>query len=204
MIAIIDYGMGNVGSVRNAVEALGFDAALTRDPHEIAASSHIILPGVGSFGGGMKNLTEFGLLPVLRREVLDKRKPFIGLCLGMQLLAEIGEEGGEFRGLGFISGRTRRLPEATDLKIPHVGWNDVSPAPSARLFAGIKKPIFYFVHSYYLDPQDETIIAAECEYGQKFAASIRKDNIFGVQFHPEKSGPAGLKLLENFFRESGG
>src|SRR3989344_4978479 len=142
MIAIIDYGMGNVGSVKNAVESLGFDALLTRDSKAIAESSHIILPGVGSFGGGINNLGEFGLLPVLREEVLEKKKPFLGLCLGMQLLADVGEEGGEHAGLGFIAGRAGRLPERKNLKVPHMGWNDAVPKPAATLFAGIKKPIF--------------------------------------------------------------
>ena len=201
MIAIIDYNMGNVGSVKNAVETLGFEVVVTRDEMEIARASHIILPGVGSFGSGMENLRKFGLTEILTREVREGKKPFLGLCLGMQLLADAGEEGGEFAGLGFISGRARKFSDRAGLKIPHMGWNDVSPREGARLFAGIKRPIFYFVHSYYLAAQNARVVAAECEYGEKFAAAIEDGNIFGVQFHPEKSGAAGLKLLENFLKE---
>ena len=123
------------------------------------------------------------------------------MCLGVQLWADVGEEGGEHAGLGFIAGRARRLPERKNLKVPHMGWNDAVPKPAATLFAGIKKPIFYFVHSYFLDPVDRAVAAAETEYGEKFASAVQKGNIFGVQFHPEKSGAAGLKLLENFLKE---
>jgi len=199
MIVIIDYGMGNVGSVKNALGALGHEAVISASPDDIRSASHLILPGVGAFPDGMKNLTDSGLVTVLSQEVVEKKKPILGVCLGMQLFAGQGEEGGMHTGLGWIPGVTRRFRvDGTRYKIPHVGWNDVSVRTQSRLFRGIARPIFYFVHSYHLVPEDSTIISGESEYGEYFAAAVEQDNIFGVQFHPEKSQYAGLKVLENF------
>jgi len=199
MIVIIDYGMGNVGSVKNAVEALGFDAMVSADKDVVARATHLILPGVGAFGDGIQNLRARGLDALLAREVIEKKKPILGLCLGMQMFATSGEEGGRHEGLGWIKGVVRRLRvDESVYKIPHVGWNDVIPGSNARLFKGVKRPIFYFVHSYHLVPDDQSVVVAQAEYGEKFVAAIECQNIFGLQFHPEKSQLEGLKVLENF------
>lgn len=201
MIVIIDYGMGNVGSVKNAIEALGGSAAISGKKDDLENSSHIILPGVGAFGDGMKNLREAGLVDILSKEVLEKKKPFLGLCLGMQLLADKGEEGGEKQGLGWIKGRVRRFSvDESKFKVPHIGWNDVFALENAKLFAGIKRSIFYFVHSFHLVLEEENIATAYAEHGERFVAAVEKDNIFGLQFHPEKSQKEGLKVLENFLK----
>ncbi|OGC86108.1 imidazole glycerol phosphate synthase, glutamine amidotransferase subunit [Candidatus Adlerbacteria bacterium RIFCSPHIGHO2_02_FULL_54_18] len=197
MIAVVDYGMGNVASVRNALALLGAEAIITARAEDFERATHIILPGVGAFPDGMRELWERGLIPVLRREVLENQKPFLGICLGMQLLAEAGEEGGDTKGLGFIAGKTRKLTVA-GLRLPHIGWDDVTSAPGARLFADIDSRDFYFVHSYVMEPADSAAIAATCTYGEAFAAAVQKDNIFGVQFHPEKSQKAGIAVLRNF------
>ena len=199
-IIIIDYGMGNVGSIKNAIYTLGYDASISNEKKDIEGATHIILPGVGAFGDGMKNLSSFGLESDLTEEVLVKKKPFLGICLGMQMLLDRGEEGGDYRGIGWIRGVTKRLQYVDEAKsrLPHIGWNDVSPQTDSVLFKGIKRPIFYFVHSYHVVPDDNSIVSAYTEYGEKFASAIEKDNIFGVQFHPEKSQQEGLKVLENF------
>ena len=197
MIAVVDYGMGNVASVQNALRLLGAQSVLTARAEDFERATHLILPGVGAFGDGMRELRERGLIPLLEREVLQKKKPFLGICLGMQLLAEAGEEGGDAKGLGFIAGRTRKL-RAGSLRLPHIGWDDVTPAPGASLFAGIAAHDFYFVHSYVVEPADPAAVAAACTYGEAFAAAVQKDNIFGVQFHPEKSQKAGIAVLRNF------
>lgn len=199
MIVIVDYGMGNIGSVKNAIEALGRSAVVSNKKGDLENSSHIILPGVGAFGDGIKNLEASGLLEVLSREVLEKEKPFLGICLGMQLLAEYGEEDGDHRGLGWITGKVRRFQvDENKFKVPHIGWNDVSFKDSSPIFKGVVSPIFYFVHSYLIVPTEEEIISAVCDYGEIFPAAIQKGNIFGVQFHPEKSQKSGLLLLQNF------
>jgi glutamine amidotransferase len=199
MIAIVDYGMGNVASVKNALNFLGAEAAVTSNPADFEQATHIILPGVGAFGDGMRNLRERGLIPVLSREALERKKPFIGICLGMELLADIGEEGGENIGLGWIAGRVRHLRiDEKELRLPHIGWNDVTPRPTARLFAGVVSPVFYFVHSFVLEPDDDAITVATCEYGETFVAGVERENIFGTQFHPEKSQKSGLAVLRNF------
>ncbi len=237
VVVIIDYGMGNVGSVKNALAFLGYEALLSSSPADLERATHLILPGVGAFADGMKNLTKSGLLPALESEVLTRQKPILGLCLGMQLFASEGEEDGLHNGLGWIKGRVRRFSvDERRYKVPHVGWNDVYPvrtpltpvggdhsnklmgvdAPISRsrstrsngvypkdratIFLGVKRPIFYFVHSYHLIPEDKSIISAEAEYGERFVAAIEKDNIFGLQFHPEKSQQEGLRVLENFLK----
>lgn len=199
MIVIIDYNMGNTGSVQNAVSSLGYDVIISSKKEYIESSSHLILPGVGTFYNGMKNLNKFGLTEILRREVLKKNKPLLGICLGMQIMAEEGEEGGLCQGLGLIKGRVRKLLiNESRLKLPHIGWNNVELREKTRLFHGIKQPIFYFVHSFCLVPEDDSLISARAEYGELFAVAIEKNNIFGCQFHPEKSQREGLKVLENF------
>src|SRR3989344_4968732 len=199
MIVVINYGMGNVGSVKNALDFLGATSVLSKDARDIEKASHIILPGVGAFSDGMNNLRKFGLIPVLKEEVLKKKKPLLGICLGLQLLAEKGEEGGAHEGLGFINGTVRRFRVDTKkFRIPHIGWNDVSPTGDDILFNGISSTIFYFVHSFFLEPTSKDVIAATCSYGEEFTAAIREKNIFGTQFHPEKSQKSGLALLKNF------
>lgn len=199
MVAIIDYGMGNVGSVGNALKALGCETMVSSRAEDLAAATHLILPGVGAFGDGMKNLAERGLIEALRVEVFKNRKPILGLCLGLQLMAEAGEEGGEYEGLGWLKGRVRRFTvDESRFRIPLIGWNDVAVGPRARLFAGVKKPIFYFAHSFHFAPHDASIIAAEAEHGERFVAAVESENIFGLQFHPEKSQQEGLKVLQNF------
>ncbi len=199
MVTIIDYGMGNVASVKNALSFLGVNSIISNQAKDLEQATHLILPGVGAFGDGMDRLKEFNLAEMLEKEVLEKKKPFLGICLGMQLLAEEGEEGGLHRGLGWIKGKVRRFNiDQKKFRIPHVGWNDVSIKNSSVLFQNIDPKIFYFVHSYFLVPEDPEIVAATCKYGEEFTAAVQKDNIFGAQFHPEKSQKSGLALLKNF------
>jgi glutamine amidotransferase len=200
MIAIVDYGMGNVGSVRNALAYLGAESEVTAEPERLHSATHVILPGVGSFVDGMRNLEERGLIPHLRDIARAGRTPLLGICLGMQLFIERGEEGEGAPGLGLLPGIARRLAVPSSYRVPHVGWNDVIPAEHARLFAGIKKPVYYFVHGYHVVPVDRSAVAGTTEYGETFVSAIEQGLIFGVQFHPEKSQQAGLALLENFLR----
>lgn len=200
MFALIDYEMGNVQSVLNAFHLLGQDIVKTRDKKEIEKAKAIVLPGVGAFGDAMENLKKFDLVDILNQEVLEKKKPFLGICLGLQLLARVGKELGIHQGLGWIEGQTVEIkPSDPSLKIPHMGWNNLEIKSFEGLYKDIQQnAVCYFVHSYHLEPKDQSIITAIAPYGQNITASIQKDNIFGVQFHPEKSQGAGLKLLENF------
>lgn len=200
MIAIIDYGMGNKHSVYNALKYIGADAFISSDAYEISRAEKIILPGVGAFGAAMENLQQLGLRDILNEEVIVKGKPFLGICLGMQLLAETGTEKGLFPGLGWIAGDVLKLrPEDDGFKLPHVGWNDIKLVQDSDLFKGLKKErAFYFVHSYVMQLKDSRDLAAESDYGEKFTAAVQKDNIFATQFHPEKSQKNGLIILENF------
>lgn len=197
-VLIVDYGMGNTGSVLNALAALGVQAHCSRKPVDFEKASHLIVPGVGSFRTCMEHIAHFDLKPLLAREVLDRKKPYLGICLGMQILADYGEEGGGYDGLGWLPGRTERL--TGKVRLPHVGWNDVVPTQKSHLFSGISKPIFYFVHNYAFTPREATFIAAETKYGEEFVSAVEHENIFGVQFHPEKSQRAGLELLSNFVK----
>ncbi len=199
-LALIDYGMGNVRSVFNTFEQLKVSIECTADPAAILSADGIVLPGVGAFGDGMKALEERGLLAVLNEAVIEQRKPYLGICLGMQFLAEEGFEEGKHAGFGWIKGAARRLSGSPECKVPHMGWNDVEVLKAGGLFTGLENPVFYFVHSYYLDPQESErqFITALCRHGQPFAAALQKESIFGVQFHPEKSQQAGLQVLENF------
>lgn len=199
MVTIIDYGMGNVGSVKNALGALGVEAVVSAAPEDVKRASHLVVPGVGAFSEGMRRLSATGLVPLLNDMVLERKKPLLGICLGMQMFAQWGEEGGKTAGLGWVKGVTRHfaIDEAV-YRLPHIGWNDVAAQPGSVLFAGVKRPIFYFVHSYVLAPATPGVISGVADYGGPFAAAIEADTIFGVQFHPEKSQEEGLRVLQNF------
>ena len=198
MIAIIDYDAGNIKSVEKALEALGEKAVLTRDRDTILGSDGVILPGVGSFGDAMGKLLDYGLDEVIH-QVVERGIPFLGICLGLQLLFESSEESPGAAGLGVLKGRIVRLPDDKGLKIPHIGWNSLAYPNPGRLFEGIPENSYvYFVHSYYLKAQDESIVTAVTEYGARVHASVEKGNVFACQFHPEKSSAVGLKILNNF------
>lgn len=201
-IAVIDYKTGNLHSVAKALEFVGGDVIVTSDRKELEAADKIVLPGVGAFGEGMACLRALGLIEVLNREVRDKKKPFLGICLGMQLTATVGEEHGKHQGLGWIDARVARLRfDSPTYKIPHMGWDDVNFVKESPLFAGLASPAtFYFVHSYHLAPENKNLITGVCDYGGAFAAAISFDNIHLTQFHPEKSQKKGLKVLENFVK----
>ncbi|MGB9886194.1 MAG: imidazole glycerol phosphate synthase subunit HisH [Moorellales bacterium] len=196
MLAVIDYGMGNLRSVHKALERLGYAAVITSDPHKVERARGIVLPGVGAFADAARRLAELGLDQVIRRAVAAGR-PFLGICLGLQLLFEGSEENGWHEGLGIFPGRVRRL--GPGLKVPHMGWNQVEQVRPSPLFAGIPDGTpFYFVHSYYADPADPDLVLARTDYGGRFACTVGRGAVFGVQFHPEKSSRWGLKLLSNF------
>lgn len=198
MVAIIDYDAGNIKSVEKAVTLLGQDAVLTRNREEILSADHVILPGVGAFGDAMEKLHRYGLVAVIR-EAVEKRIPFLGICLGLQLMFESSEEAPDVEGLGLLPGRIVRIPEAEGLKIPHIGWNSLTFPNQGRLFQGIAEGAYvYFVHSYYLKADDPQIVKAVTEYGTTIHASVERDNLFACQFHPEKSSETGLKILQNF------
>jgi len=202
VIAIIDYGMGNVRSVRDAMDSLGEDVVITARRDEIASADRLILPGVGAFGDAIANLDARGLKPILSDEVLVKRKPFLGICLGLQLLAESSSEHGLHRGLGWIDGTVVRFDAGSQLKIPHMGWNDVRKASGHPLLDGLTdvQLCFYFVHSYHLVSPRPDHVVATCDYGIRFPAMVARDNIAATQFHPEKSQDSGVRLLKNFAR----
>lgn len=198
MIAILDYDAGNIKSVEKAIEYLGQNARITRDRDEIFASEKVILPGVGSFGDAMGKLKEYKLDQVIY-DVVDNKIPFLGICLGLQLLYENSEETPGVTGLGLLKGTIKRIPDSKGLKIPHMGWNSLEIKKDASLFKEIEgKTYVYFVHSYYLTAENEDEVAATTHYAVPIHASIEKDNIFACQFHPEKSSTVGLKILENF------
>ncbi len=200
MIAVLDYGMGNLHSVTHAMAAVGAVVRVTNRPEDLRAAERIVLPGVGAFGECMKNLRSSGLIEPLEEEVLNNGKPFLGICLGLQVLAREGYELGVHQGLGWVPASVRRLDvEARGLRVPHVGWNEVKPLTASPLFIGLPpKPTFYFVHSYHLIPEDPDLNLAVCEYGVPFTAAIVRRNICATQFHPEKSQQNGLTFLENF------
>ena len=197
---IINYGIGNLDSVARAVEECGATALITDQAADLRSASALILPGVGAFADGMTELCARGLDSALREEVVEKGIPLLGICLGMQLLATTGFEGGETPGLGFVPGEVRRLvADAPGTRIPHVGWNNVEPVADCALFDGIPSGAdFYFVHSYHFCPEDASHIAARTPYCGGFVSCVRRAHIFGVQFHPEKSQKLGLRLLRNF------
>lgn len=198
MVAIIDYDAGNIRSVEKAVRYLGKEVTVTSEPEEILAADRVILPGVGAFGDAMKRLHAMGLVEVIR-QAADRGTPFLGICLGLQLLFEKSEESPGVPGLGLLRGEILRLPELPGLKVPHIGWNSLKYPNPGRLFRGIPEDsCVYFVHSYYLKAQDEGIVTATTEYGTLVHASVESGNLFACQFHPEKSSETGLTILENF------
>lgn len=202
MISIIDYDAGNIKSVEKALQYLGQEAVITRDPQKIKASDHVILPGVGAFGDAMGKIRDYGLEPVIR-EVTGRGTPFLGICLGLQLLFEESEEAPGVKGLGLLPGKIVRIPAIGDRKIPHMGWNSLTIKENASLFKGLPEhPYVYFVHSYYLKAKNESDVAARTEYGVTIDASVEHDNIFACQFHPEKSSETGLQILKNFIAVS--
>lgn len=198
MIAIIDYDAGNLKSVEKALQFLGQECVITRDFHEIKKADKVILPGVGSFGDAMSQLRKFELDKVIH-EVAAEQKPFLGICLGLQLLFEGSEESDGVGGLHLLDGEILRIPEQEGLKIPNIGWNSLDLQNNGRLFENLNgNPFVYFVHSYYLKAREESIVKATIEYSTHIHASVEKDNIFACQFHPEKSGTVGLQILSNF------
>lgn len=200
MISIIDYEMGNIGSIQNALNFLGQENRVVNSKEDILSSEKIILPGVGSFKQAMKNIFKLGLYEPIREAALEKRIPILGICLGMQLLADFGEEEGLSEGLGLIPGKVCKLsPENKTLKVPHVGFNSTYKNTSNVLFEGLHEMTdFYFVHSYHFLLEKDEYLSSTANYGNKITASIQRNNIYGVQFHPEKSQANGLKLLKNF------
>ena len=198
MIAIIDYDAGNIRSVEKALKSLGQDTSVTRDRDVILKADKVILPGVGAFGDAMDKLRKYGLESVIH-EVAEAGTPFLGICLGLQLLFERSDETPGIEGLGILRGEILRIPGDGGLKIPHIGWNSLAYPNMGRLFQGIPEESYvYFVHSYYLKAADESIVTAAAEYGTCIHASVEQGNVFACQFHPEKSSEVGLKILENF------
>ncbi len=202
MIAIIDYDAGNIKSVEKALQYLGEEAVITRDAGEILMADKVVLPGVGAFGDAMEKLNRYGLVPVIH-EVVEKGIPFLGICLGLQLMFESSEEAPGVEGMGLLKGKIVRIPEGDGLKVPHMGWNSLSFPKEGRLFAGIPENSYvYFVHSYYLQAEED-IVTATAEYGVTIHASVEKGNVFACQFHPEKSSHTGLTILKNFVELKG-
>ena len=203
MIAVVDYGLGNRTSVVGALYRLGYESVVSADPVVLADAEKLILPGVGAFGDGMRNLKERNLVGPLTELVIGGGKPLLGICLGFQLIAASSNEFGDHAGLGWIDAQVVRLaPEASELRIPHVGWNELRQLRPSILFEDIPDDaLFYYVHSYRIEGADEYVIG-ECEYGASFPAVIAKDNVYATQFHPEKSQRHGLKLLENFLLQA--
>ena len=203
MTAIIDYGAGNLKSVENALCTMGEEAVITSDKDVILSADRVILPGVGAFGDAMSRITASGLIPVVE-EVVRRGTPFLGICLGLQLLFDESEESPGVKGLSLLRGKIRRLPEGGGRKIPQIGWNRLDLRGSGRLFEGCGdddiEPYAYFVHSYYLEAADESIVTATCDYGVTVHASIESGNVFACQFHPEKSGEFGLGILRRFIQ----
>lgn len=198
MIAIIDYDAGNIKSVEKALQKLGAEVVITKDAQEILRADKVILPGVGAFGDAMTNLKKYGLDEVIYK-VVEKGTPFLGICLGLQLLFERSDETPGVEGLGILEGEILRIPEKDNLKIPHMGWNSLHLQNEGRLFKGLSEESYvYFVHSYYLKAKDEEIVKATTNYSVNIHASVEKDNVFACQFHPEKSSDVGLQILKNF------
>lgn len=198
MIAVIDYDAGNIRSVEKALLLLGQEVCITQDAGKILSADKVILPGVGAFGDAMDNIRKRGLEAVIR-QVADKGTPFLGICLGLQLLFERSEEAPGVKGLGLLKGEILKIPEKEGMKIPHMGWNSLHLEHDGKLFRGIEEQAYvYFVHSYYLKAEDENIVKASTEYCTHIHASVEKGNIFACQFHPEKSSDVGLHILKNF------
>ena len=198
MIALIEYDAGNIRSVEKALLKLGQEACVTRDPETLRRAEKVILPGVGAFGDAMRHLQEYGLVDVIH-EIVKRKTPFLGICLGLQLLFERSDEAPGVEGLGILKGEILRIPDGEGLKIPHMGWNALELQNDGRLFRGLEaEPYVYFVHSYYLKAREERIVKATTRYGTLIHASVEQDHIFACQFHPEKSSGTGLQILKNF------
>lgn len=198
MIIVVDYGVGNIASVLNMLKRVGAKAKASNSPEEIEQADKLILPGVGAFDAGMQTLRKSGLVEVLDEEVLDKRKPVMGVCLGSQMLGNGSEEGSE-AGLGWIDMDVVRFEKRAERKVPHMGWNEVAPQSQHPILTGIdQQSRFYFVHSYYMSPRHPENTLLTCNYDQQFTAAVAKDNIYGFQFHPEKSHKFGMQLFKNF------
>lgn len=200
MIAIIDYDAGNIKSVEKAVQALGEEAVITRDPVLLKSADKVILPGVGSFGDAMGKIRSYGLEEIIK-DIVKAKTPFLGICLGLQLLFEESEESPGVKGLGILPGKILRIPDAPGQKVPQIGWNSLHLSNDGVLFENIPEGAYvYFVHSYYLKAEEESIVTATTEYGVTIHASVQKENVFACQFHPEKSSDVGLQMLKNFLR----
>ena len=198
MITIVDYQMGNLRSVSKAVERVGEQAHITSNPTEIAEAERLILPGVGAFRDAIAELRSRDLVSPIQ-DFIESRRPFLGICLGLQMLFETSYEGGQYEGLGIIPGEVVRFQVPAPLKVPHMGWNEIELRQDCPIMSGIESGThFYFVHSYYVRPTDSSFVAIEADYGGPFCAAVWRDNLFATQFHPEKSQASGLKLLENF------
>jgi len=198
MIAILDYDAGNIKSVEKALIKLGEQPVITRDYDEILGADKVMLPGVGAFGDAMEKLRSYGLTEVIH-QVVAQGKPFMGICLGLQLMFERSDEAPGVEGLSLLAGEIVKLPQIADLKIPHIGWNSLKFQNNGRLFDGLPQDTYvYFVHSYYLKARDEAIVKATTEYGVEIHAAVEQGNVFGCQFHPEKSSDAGIRILKNF------
>lgn len=198
MIAILDYDAGNIKSVEKALKLLGQEVTVTREREAILKADKVILPGVGAFGDAMEKIRRYGLYEVIH-EVTGRGTPFLGICLGLQLLFERSEESPGAEGLGILKGEILRIPDTPGLKVPHMGWNSLEFSENGRLFEGLQKePYVYFVHSYYLKAADEGIVTAVTEYGTQIHASVESGNVFACQFHPEKSSDVGIRILKNF------
>ena len=198
MIAIIDYGAGNLHSVKNALDFLGAESIITSDASEILNADKVILPGVGAFGDAMESLKNRGLCPVIEKTV-ESKKPFLGICLGLQLMFSESEESPGVSGLGIFKGKVVKIPEKENLKIPHMGWNDLKIVKKSKILKDLgEEPFVYFVHSYYLNAEEDDIVSAYTEYGSRLDIAVERENVFATQFHPEKSGKTGLKILKNF------
>lgn len=202
MVTVIDYGLGNLRSVAGAVKKLGYDVVLSSKAEDIIHAEKLILPGVGAFGDGMRNILNMGLKEILDEQVLSAKKPILGICLGSQLMAKEGFEFGNHKGLGWVDGKVVKLGiEECGLKVPHVGWNNLIRLKEDTLLKDIPNDgLFYYVHSYHMETDDRDMVIAECEYGKRFTAAFHKENIYATQFHPEKSQLSGLKVLENFLK----
>ena len=200
MIVIIDYGTGNTGSILNMIRKVGYEAKISNSQDDILSASVLILPGVGAFDNAIKKFNASGLRQIIEQRVISDKIPFLGICLGMQLIFEASEEGSE-KGLGWVPGKVKRFDfkggKYSHLKTPHMGWNIVKPVKDCNLFDGLKEPRFYFVHSYYVSCDDDFMLAV-ANYGHKFVCSIQKDNIYATQFHPEKSHKFGIRFFKNF------
>ncbi|MDD6207365.1 MAG: imidazole glycerol phosphate synthase subunit HisH [Clostridiales bacterium] len=198
MTVVVDYDAGNIRSVEKAFQYIGEDTVLTRDYHILKQADRVVLPGVGSFGDAMEKLERYDLISPIQ-EIVDAKVPFLGICLGLQLLFRSSDESSGVKGLSLVDGEIVRIPDKEGLKIPHMGWNNISIKPGARLFEGIQgDPYVYFVHSYYLKADHREEVAATTQYSVTIDASIEKNNLFACQFHPEKSGDVGLQILRNF------